>query len=206
MRVQSVTYKGVVYKRYPDAKAWSDRAYYKAGKQRLHRVVWVEHNGAIPKGYHVHHRNHDRGDNRVENLELMRGSDHNRHHSSRPEHIARIMPHLAKARAAAAKWHGSPEGIAWHRDHAKKLRFGKRRASKRCAHCGDRFEGSDRKFNVYCSLNCRVAARRKRGTDDVQRTCLHCGSQFMVNRYWKNVFCSRRCASRHRAARSQRGV
>lgn len=42
-----------------------------------HRLVWEAANGPIPDGCHVHHINHDRTDNRLENLELLPGREHN---------------------------------------------------------------------------------------------------------------------------------
>lgn len=46
-----------------------------------HRAVWQDAHGAIPPGYHVHHRNADRADNRLENLELIEGRRHVGSHS-----------------------------------------------------------------------------------------------------------------------------
>src|SRR5262245_26989287 len=45
-----------------------------------HRIVWREAHGEIPKSYHVHHRNGDRTDNRLENLELMSWHAHGKIH------------------------------------------------------------------------------------------------------------------------------
>lgn len=50
--------------------------------QYEHRVVWEEAHGPIPAGYHVHHLNHDRTDNRLENLALLFGRTHVRHHTT----------------------------------------------------------------------------------------------------------------------------
>lgn len=36
----------------------------------LHRLVWIMHNGTIPKGFMIDHINGDKGDNRKENLRL----------------------------------------------------------------------------------------------------------------------------------------
>jgi uncharacterized protein YbdZ (MbtH family) len=36
-----------------------------------HRAVWKQHKGKIPKGYEIHHINHNRQDNRIENLALL---------------------------------------------------------------------------------------------------------------------------------------
>ena len=38
---------------------------------RLHRLIWEWHNGPIPAGMEVDHINDDRGDNRIENLQLL---------------------------------------------------------------------------------------------------------------------------------------
>ena len=44
----------------------------------MHRYVWDFHRGQIPKGYDVHHLDHDRTNNRIENLELHTKSEHAR--------------------------------------------------------------------------------------------------------------------------------
>lgn len=53
----------------------NNKGYYvRSGKgyhQALHRVVWEEHNGAIPEGMTVDHINNDKTDNRIENLQLL---------------------------------------------------------------------------------------------------------------------------------------
>jgi hypothetical protein len=47
-----------------------------------HRLVWEAIHGPIPKGHVIHHRNENRTDNRIENLELCSSnSDHfSKHH------------------------------------------------------------------------------------------------------------------------------
>ena len=53
----------------------STKGYYvRSGKgyhQALHRLIWEEHNGAIPDGMTIDHINNNKLDNRIENLQLL---------------------------------------------------------------------------------------------------------------------------------------
>lgn len=81
-----------------------------------HRLMYKEANGEIPQGYHVHHKNHDLLDNRLENLELLPASDHIDEHIERllgennpmaqitkdPVRLARYSANMSKATAGEA--------------------------------------------------------------------------------------------------------
>ena len=45
-----------------------------------HRIIWRRHKGEIPKGWHVHHKDGNRVNNDIENLELIDGAEHARMH------------------------------------------------------------------------------------------------------------------------------
>lgn len=56
------------------------------GKRRTisrHREVWEQAHGPIPEGMIVHHRDHDKRNNALSNLQLMTPQDHARHHNQR---------------------------------------------------------------------------------------------------------------------------
>ena len=48
------------------------------GYVKEHKLVWTNANGDIPGGHVIHHKNGIKDDNRLENLELMTTSEHNR--------------------------------------------------------------------------------------------------------------------------------
>ena len=41
-----------------------------------HRDVWERHNGPIPRGMIIHHKNGNKKDNRIENLQMMNFNEH----------------------------------------------------------------------------------------------------------------------------------
>jgi len=71
-----VVFNGTRYTRKPSGYYAATRG----GRGLLHRAIWEASNGPIPSSSDIHHRNGDRGDNRLANLELMSKSDHARHH------------------------------------------------------------------------------------------------------------------------------
>ncbi len=48
-----------------------------------HRLIYEACFGAIPEGFHIHHKNENTRDNRIENLELLSPGDHKKMHSNR---------------------------------------------------------------------------------------------------------------------------
>jgi hypothetical protein len=55
--------------------------FFKKGVEvKEHRLIWENHNGKIPKGYIIHHKNENRLDNDISNLELVTRAEHSRIH------------------------------------------------------------------------------------------------------------------------------
>jgi len=93
---------------------------YRDGKRLVcasHRLIWYLFNGEIPEKHHIHHKNEDRQDNRISNLECLSAGDHVRRH--------------AKDRVAWTKGIGGTERAAqWH---AKTVKSRKENHAIRCA-------------------------------------------------------------------------
>lgn len=169
----------------------------------LHRAVYEKTNGPIPQGYHIHHVDHDKGNNNPENLELLTEHEHRMRHADEMSDETREKLRenmLSKANPAAALWHGSEQGREWHKAHyleaKEKLHV---EARFICEYCGKEYVSVINGNNRFCSNACRSAWRRAAWLDDEQRICVVCGKLFTVNHYAKKQTCSRSCANRVRA-------
>src|SRR3990167_1040709 len=68
-----VLYRGITFRQ-------SRKDGYLEARLALHRLVWTIERGAIPPGHHIHHKNHNNLDNRIENLECLPASEHVHYH------------------------------------------------------------------------------------------------------------------------------
>jgi len=206
MLSESVVFNGITYRRYPGSKRRSDRVYYRPhsgkileGFGYLHRDIWKHYNGEIPAGYHIHHADGDPLNNTIENLICTPGvahiSDHSAEFYGDPKNRGLAIRHLDRIREKATEWHRSPEGRAWHRQHAKETYTPSEPEVRICEHCGAQFEDHSRSgAGKYCSNACKSAFRRASDVDNTRATCEYCGEEFTKNKYSKQRFCSASCA------------
>lgn len=54
----------------------------KNSRNLMHREVWKYYNGKIPKGFDIHHKDRDRSNNKIENLELIKHSEHSKKYAT----------------------------------------------------------------------------------------------------------------------------
>lgn len=172
-------------------------------RKRLHRLVWESHNGEIPNGKDVHHKDHDKNNNEIENLCLItrnkHASLHGKERAKQQEWIEWATKNLKEnAIPKASEWHRSEEGRSWHKKHYQEYKHLFHKTEKyKCEFCGESFE-TQKGNNRFCSNKCKSAWRRKTGVDNEVRSCEYCKQQFEVNKYEKTRFCSRSCTMRAR--------
>lgn len=168
--------------------------YFQNNGKRLHRAVWERNNGDIPSGYHIHHKDGDRSNNQLQNLELIYGKNHIQRHSSEPDRAGISRESIRIARLSASKWHSSDKGLEWHKYHYKKNceKALKATFKSNCFYCKSEFDAKIN-GNIFCSNKCRAAHRRLLGVDNIKRSCIACGKEFTSNKYKKQLACSKKC-------------
>lgn len=161
---------------------------------RMHRYVWECNHGKIPEGYHIHHIDHDKSNNNIDNLELMKADRHHALHGQ-ANGLANVESGLLdRIRPMTKEWHASDEGKEWHKAHYDKMKD-KLYVEKefKCDNCGKKFVAIDQGSNRFCSNACKSAYRRKSGADDIEVECVICGRKYKKTKYSKGKTCSRKC-------------
>lgn len=165
-------------------------------RYRLHRYIYEKYNGPIPKGYDIHHIDHNKDNNEIENLQLLSSTKHKSIHAKEVSEETRQkyrdnMNNVVRPKAI--EWHKSAEGRAWHREQWKvslgKVKHEQKPRKLKCLNCGKEYETTTFGDTKFCSNNCKCAYRRKLGIDDEIRKCNKCSKEYTVNKYSFRKYC-----------------
>lgn len=127
-------------------------------ERSLHRAVWIKYKGNIPKGYHIHHKDENKDNNNIENLELLSVSQHAKFHSKKNKLFWNTEKGVRANRRGiknAKKWHGTEDGKKWHSEHQIET-VRKHLIKEICKECGVEFNTYDdeKRHKEYCK-KCR---------------------------------------------------
>lgn len=172
-------------------------------RTRLHIYVWEYYNGCkVPKGFDIHHKDKNKDNNDISNLECISRSRHNKIHGemlTEEQREWRRKNMNEKARPEACKWHKSKEGREWHKEQWKNSlgKYQQTKIKKTCEECGEEYEVnySNASVSRFCSNKCKSRWRRRSGLDNVERICVKCGNTYLVNKYSTGKIC-RRCSGK----------
>lgn len=128
-------------------------------KIRAHVWVWKYHNGETKKGFHIHHKDGDKSNNEIENLEEITVKEHVSKHYSELRSINNII-HINNIRPLTKEWHASQEGIEWHRQHGLKTWEDRKSFKINCLFCGIEIE-TKTYHQKYCHQNCKAKHARR---------------------------------------------
>lgn len=149
-------------------------------RQSLHVAVWEFHFGKVPEGFHIHHRDENKDNNSISNLQLLRRSKHTIIHHVGKKYVVRKKPYY-KNQSVCIQCGKSFSSVkknrkycsdkckhAWLSAHG---RFNDREI-RICERCGKEFETSKYDETRFCSLRCAKANRdgnnSKLKADDVR--------------------------------------
>lgn len=165
--------------------------------KRLHRYVWEQINGEIPKGYQIHHIDFNKDNNDISNLQLVSSSEHHKIHSDALTDDERELRRKRMQEVvipAAANWHKSNYDRC---DYSKLGKLGNACREEKvftCDCCGIEFTSKNTKSR-FCSNACKSRFHRKNKTfykKDV-RFCVICGTKFETDIKSKKCTCSEDC-------------
>ena len=161
----------------------------------LHRVIWEEKNGEIPKWYVIHHKDHNSLNNSIDNLEIMEKSLHCSYHTKEmfkdDEYRTKQEKHLEEIRPLAAEWHKSNEWKDWHKKHYDESLWKKESKSFICLYCWNQF--NSKHYNPkYCSKQCHYEWTK------IVKVCQQCWKEFRTRKYYNPKCCSVSCSSKMR--------
>lgn len=142
------------------------------GSRYAHRVIYERHFGPIPKGWVVHHKDEDKGNNDPANLEAMPRKEHQRLHAT-----GRPASELQKAIAS------------------KTLKFLRIPKPAKCIECGGEFISlSAGKVGKFCSRPCLERWRGNRFVPEY-RNCIVCGNEYLAKKRFQR-YCCKQCNSK----------
>lgn len=159
--------------------------YFCRGNKRLHRLIWEKLNGKIPTGFDIHHKDGNRLNNSIKNLECISHEHH-------------LSLHMKQNSEQVHAWHKTEEGRKFLGEKASKLMHERPFKKFNCPNCLKDFQSQNIHRVKYCGINCQQAARRLRGDDLVERLCIICSHPFKINKYFKTLTCGYKCGSRYR--------
>lgn len=135
---ETIIYNGKKYHRYPESKRRHLRVYYwrhdkwKAAPVSLHRQIYADNYGEIPKGHHINHIDHNPLNNDVSNLECLTPKEHCQKDNNSMSESARA-----------------------ERNAKHKIAWSNRKNYYRCKECGNEFTTSKPAGAIFCSRICR---------------------------------------------------
>jgi hypothetical protein len=134
----------------------------------LHRYVWEKHYGIIPKGHHIHHKDGNKLNNSIENLECLSESDHHKRTWQDDDGTQREIARNNIKKAIEWRYTEKAKPIISAKN--KKAWLNRKYEKCICKRCGKEFESRLAKLAKWCTKKCCKAYHyEKEKLNDVAR-------------------------------------
>lgn len=196
---EEFVFNGIIYRRFPNARQYSDRIYFRCDKHDhkkgfgyLHRDVWKFHNGEIPPKHHIHHKDENTENNDISNLQCISASDHSRWHGKEnwknQNSIKKTCEYCKKEFETKQYTKRFCSKNCWS---LSRYYSGVDNEIRKCTSCGKDFETNKNQSHEYCSSKCSAKnafSRRK----EVILKCVECTALFK-SKVPQKKYCAMKC-------------
>ena len=163
----------------------------------LHRMVWTCYNGEIPDGYDIHHKDFDKNNNDISNLEALPKAVHmslharengSKTHKNRGKFICVNCGEEYEADNNGHNLYCSKKCLE---EYKKNVLYAETRT---CVNCGKNFSAYRYGHQKFCCHECSVEYV-KQNSGSEKRNCQVCGKEIIVTRHEskRHLYCSVEC-------------
>lgn len=181
-------------KRFPAKDLRVHKGYLKYKGKPCHRIIWEQDIGPIAERFDIHHKDGNKFNNLIENLQCLSKSDHMALHAN--ENRERLSRSMKDNSATVHAWLKTEKGRKFLSEKAKREWKSRHVKTFTCIHCSKDFQTKHNRHVKFCSDGCVMAARNASGVDNEDRVCVICSKTFVINRYQKTKTCSFVCRNR----------
>ena len=132
---------------------------------RAHAWVWTNHFGSPPIGTHLHHKDGNKSNNAIENLELLTATEHTRLHLHEPERKELSRKACDKIRHLTKDWHKTDAGLEWHRLNGLKSWKGRQPKVSFCKRCNQKILSLAPRGKEFCTRSCKTRYNYKKNKE-----------------------------------------
>lgn len=171
MKRETIIYRGKKYHRYPESKRRQLKVYYwrhdtwKEPPVALHRQLWIDNFGEIPKGHIVHHKDGNSLNNLLDNFQLMERKEHSRMHMLTPERreMSRqiAIRRIPQSIAALNKFRKTKRAKLHQKFHVKESIHYAEAQHAKCLECNKDFTFVIKRGAKFCQKLCYARYHRK---------------------------------------------
>lgn len=151
----------------------------------LHRHVWEKHFGPIPKGYHIHHKDGNKLNNDISNLECLSASDH--HKKTWDENYEKMCITTSRNFGNYKRSKAQRKKTS---ENSKKYWKYKQPTKLRCTICDEIYSTKQPELSKRCR-KCQKKDHYENARED--RFCRICNAKFNCYKYSKIQTCCRSC-------------